>query len=542
MLIHETLKKMLSNAVFYFLSIGLGLAFTVLFSYFNPGTAAWISVLVFVCAIACSLLAAFFLTARQDAILLASYLNEMGKHRHALNILKKARKKAANQEEYRRRIDYEMAAVYYSMEEYRQTVNLLNGILEEGDTKWTWKMYFLLAKAYCHTEGFYSEEALDAYLRCAAYRKTYEEYGGADIKPDIELCHEIAGIYRVKKDAAEANRWFREEMTLRDARCDIGIKHKIRDLMAEAAALASENRAEDALRKYEESAYLIEKNIGTDSDKFAMVQLAMGRLFLQGYAVLRYDLATECFQNYIRIKRQYMPDLPKELSDFFSRMLPDLKEACWRGIVGIAGLFQKFMTIRSSSDVHDQRLTDARDAVIGKCEALLPIFEEVFPADSTELAEAYRMIGEAYKWCPTSLNDCRSSLIYLEKVKKIWEKYTQNRSIRIKLAHLLVDLGGTYVMQNDYERALPYRLEAFRTICETKDPDLETAGKVEVALWKVYGKTEQSRIMSYERFLEENSLSPVIERIREQPLENGWCDVYVTLRGREETCVWRMTQ
>ena len=97
-------------------------------------------------------------------------------------------------------------------------------------------------------------------------------------------------------------------------------------------------------------------------------------------------------------------------------------------------------------------------------------------------------------------------------------------------------------MQNDYERALPYRLEAFRTICETKDPDLETAGKVEVALWKVYGKTEQSRIMSYERFLEENGLSPVIERIREQPLENGWCDVYVTLRVREETCVWRMTQ
>lgn len=53
MLIHETLKKMLSNPVFYFLSIGLGLAFTVLFAYFNPGTATWISVLVFVCAIAC---------------------------------------------------------------------------------------------------------------------------------------------------------------------------------------------------------------------------------------------------------------------------------------------------------------------------------------------------------------------------------------------------------------------------------------------------------------------------------------------------------
>lgn len=236
-------------------------------------------------------------------------------------------------------------------------------------------------------------------------------------------------------------------MTLRDARCDIGIKNKISALMAEAAALAGENRAEAAMRK---------------------------------------------------------PDLPAELSDFFSRMLPDLEEACWRGIAGIAGLFQKFMTMRNSADASDQRLIDARDAVIGKCEALLPMFEEVFSADSTELAEVYRMIGEAYKWCPTSLDDCRSSLIYLEKVRKIWEKYKQNRSIRIKLAHLLVDLGGTYVMQNDYERALPYRLEAFRTIMEMKDSDLETAGQI--------------------------------------PLENGWCNYYVTLRGREETCVWRLTQ
>ena len=117
MLIYESLKKVLSSPVFYFISIGLGLIFTAIFSYLNPGTATGISVLVFLIVIALALVAAFVVKAKQDIIAVAKYMSESGKHKYALKILKTARKTATDNA-YRLKIDYETSSVYYSMEQY----------------------------------------------------------------------------------------------------------------------------------------------------------------------------------------------------------------------------------------------------------------------------------------------------------------------------------------------------------------------------------------------------------------------------------------
>ena len=82
-------------------------------------------------------------------------------------------------------------------------------------------------------------------------------------------------------------------MILREACLDIGTKNKIKDLFEKAAVLAKKNHAEDALRLYEEIAYLVGNHIGESCDKYAIVQLEMGRLFWKGYVTPRYDLAFE---------------------------------------------------------------------------------------------------------------------------------------------------------------------------------------------------------------------------------------------------------
>lgn len=235
--------------------------------------------------------------------------------------------------------------------------------LEYDATEWTWKVYLLLAKALCHTKGYYTKEALDAYLTCIEYRKKYDEYGKKDIKLDIDLSHEISEIYRVKKEYVASNKWFREEMLLRDAGCDIVIKNKINDLSAKAAMLADESHTEDALRLYEELAHLIEKNISAECDRYAMVQLQMGSLFMNGYTIPRYDLAVECFQKFVEIKRKYMQDLSEELSDSFSRILPEMQKLCRKSIDDIVKLFRTFMRARGSLDGQDPNLVELRDAV-----------------------------------------------------------------------------------------------------------------------------------------------------------------------------------
>lgn len=540
-LIYESLKKIISNPVFYFISIGLGLVFTAIFSYFNPEKATWISALIFLSVIILSLVVAFVLMAKQDITAVARYMSESGKHKYALKILIKARKTTTDHA-YRLKINYEIGSVHFSMEQYQQTVSILMQILEFDDTEWTWKVYLLLAKALCHTKGYYTKEALDAYLTCIEYRKKYDEYGKEDIKLDSDLCHEVSEIYRVKKDYAASNKWFREEMLLRDAGCDIVIKNRINDLSAKAAMIANESHTEDALRLYEELAHLIEINISDECDKYAMVQLQMGSLFMNGYTTPRYDLAVECFQKFVEIKRKYMQDLPEDLSHSFSRILPEMQKLCRKSIDDIVKLFQTFMRARNSTDGQDPNLVELRDAIIDKCDALLPLFEEVFSADSLELAEVYRLLGESYKWYPTNLGDCSKALLYLEEVEKIWKKYKHDQTIQTELAHLLVDMGGTYIMQRDYERALPYRLEALKVIKQIENPDLERVAKIEVALMKAYAETRQSRTVSYNRYLEEHGLSTVIESVQEQPLGNGWCNVKVKIKGLKEECNWKLTQ
>ena len=415
-------------------------------------------------------------------------------------------------------------------------------ILEDDDTAWTWEVYLLLAKSLGHTRGYFAKETLDAYLSCIEYRKKYNEYGREDIKLDIYLCYEISEIYRVKKEYAASNKWFREEMLLRDSACDIGIKNKINDLSAKATVLANEGHTEDALRQYEEIAHLIEKNIGIDTEKYALVQLQMGSLFLNGYSIPRYDLAIECFQKSIEIKRKYMLDLPEELSNSFSRIIPEMQKLCRKSTDDIVKMFQKFAGARNSVNGKDQNLLELRNAVIDKCEALLPLFEEAFSTNSLELVNIYELLGQSYKWYPLNSEDCRTSLLYLEKVEKILRKYKRNRSIQIQLAHLLVDMGGTYIMQKDYEKALPYRLEALKVIKQIENPDIESVAMIEIALMKAYADTKQSRTVSYDRYLEENGLTTVIESVQEQPLGNGWCNVKVKIQGLKEECNWKLTQ
>lgn len=539
-LLYESWKRNLTNPLFYFVSIGAGLAFTVIFALFSKMTAIKVSVIVFLSIIFFSLLMAFIMKDKQDVIEVAKRVDDKGNHNHALKILLKARKKTDN-DEYRLKLDFEIGLVYYSMKQYQEAVDILREILKNDGTEWTWKVYFQLAKALSHTRGYFSDEVLDAYLSCVDYRKRIDEYGKADLKSDICLCYEIGEIYRVKKNYPASNVWFREEMLLREAYCDIGTKNKIKDLFERAAVLANENHTEDALRLYEEAAYLIETHIGINCDKYAMVRLEMGKLFWKGYVEPRYKLALECFQKSIEIKRKYMSDVPKELSDSFARVLPDIQELCRKSIDDIRELYMEFQKKRGSFSNRDQSLLDSRNAVIDKCEELLVLFEEVFPEDSLELAEIYRFIAEAYKWLPLNNEGCVLGIYYLEKVAEIWKKYKNNKSIQTKLATLLVDLGGIYGMQRDYETELSYRLEALKTIRNVEDADLETIGKIELSVWGTYEKTVQSKTVEYNSFLEHNGLSAVIESVQTQPLGNGWGNIKVKIRGVKEEYNWIMT-
>ncbi len=535
-LFYESWKRNFLNPLFYFVSIGAGLAFTAFFTAFNTITAIKVSAILFLSIIFFSLLMAFITKDKQDVIEVAKRIANNGNHNLALKILVKERKRAVNNE-YCLKLDLEIGTVYYSMEQYQQAVDILSEILKNDETEWTWKVYFQLAKALSHTRGYFSDEVLDAYLSCVKHRKKFDEYGKGDLKPDICLCHEISEIYRVKKKYTASNMWFRDEMLLQDAYCDIGIKNKIKDLLEKAAELANKNLAEDALRLYEEAAYLIENHISTDCDKYAMVQLEMGQLFWKGYVVPRYDLALGCFQKSIEIKRKYMSDLPKELSDLFAYVLPDMQELCKKSLDIIRELYSEFWKkrgSRSEQDVDDIRsLIDSRNAVIDKCEEVLGLFEEVFPEDSLVLAEIYRLIGEVYKWYPLDHDGCVAAAVYLEKVAKIWRKYKNDKLIQKKLASLLVDLGGTFVMQKDYETGLSYRIEALKIIRNVENVDIADIGYIEVSLKCLYEEIVQSKTVDYNSFLESNGLSTVIESVQVQPLGNGWVNVKVTLLGGE---------
>lgn len=544
-LFYESWKRNFSNPLFYFVSIGAGLAFTAFFTVFNTITAIKASGIVFLYIILFSLLMAFIMKDKQNVIEVAKRIDDNGNHNLALKVLVKARKRTVDSE-YCLKLDLEIGSVYYSMEQYQQAVDILSEILKNDETEWTWKVYFQLAKALSHTKGYFSDEVLDAYLNCVKHRKKFDEYGKGDLKPDIGLCHEISEIYRVKKKYTESNIWFRDEMLLRDAYCDIGIKNKIKDLHKRAADFANKNLTEDALRLYEEAAYLIENHISTDCDKYAMVQLEMGQLLWKGYAVPRYDLALGCFQKSIEIKRKYMSDLPKELSDLFAYVLPDMQELCKKSLDIIRELYREFRKKRDSCSEQDrddiQSLIDSRNAVIDKCEEILGLFEEVFPEDSLVLAEVYRLIGEAYKWLPLNHDGCVAAAVYLEKVAKIWRKYKNDKLIQKRLASLLVDLGGTFGMQKDYETGLSYRLEALRLIRNVENVDIVDIGLIEVSLKGMYEETAQSKTVDYNSFLENNGLSTVIESVQVQPLGNGWGNVKVTLLGGkgEFTCTMTM--
>lgn len=325
--LYESLKRNLSNPLFYFVSIGAGFAFTLIFALFKPVRAVEISVIVFFSVILFSFLVAFILKNKQDVIEAAKLYESKGNHVLALKILMSAREKAHVEEDCLR-LDYEIGSIYYSMKQYQQSVNIILETLKGDETEWTWKAYFLLAKASSYTKGFLSDETLDAYLRCIDCRKKFDAYGKADLNVDIDLCQRISEIYIATDNLAASNMWFRDEMILREAGCDIATKNKITDLQKKAAVLACENHTEDALRLYEEAAHLIGQHISTRCDKYAVVQLEMGRLFWKGFVVPRYDLALACFQKSVEIKRKYMSDISEELSASFACALPDMREVC----------------------------------------------------------------------------------------------------------------------------------------------------------------------------------------------------------------------
>lgn len=542
--INEKLKRNLSDHLFDIVGIGAGLAFTIFFAVFDTVVAIKASGILLLSIILFLVLMAFITNGKTDVIEAAKWTADNGSYNAALKILAKARKKAGD-DEFCLKLDYETAVVYCSMEQYQEAVKILRGILENDATEWIWEVYFQLAKALCHTEGHFSNAVLDAYLNCVMYRREFEEYGKGDFKQDIYVCHEISEIYRVKKNNMESSRWFRDEMILREVSCGIGIKNKIKDLLSKAAALANENHAEDALRIYEEAAYLIERNNSEDCDKYAIVQLEMGKLLWKGYEIPRYGLALECFSKSVQIKRKYMSDLSRELSSTFEYVLPDMQDLCRQSMDNIMELYKKFQIKRSSCKVQNekdaQNLIASRNAVIDKCEEVLALFEEVFPEDSLELAELYHLIGEVYKWFPVDYAGCNMAAVYLEKTAQIWRKYKDSQSIQIKLASLLVDLGGVFVIQKDYETGLAYRLEALKTIKSIKNVDIETIGQIELSVKGTYEKTVQSKSVEYNSFLEKNGLSTVIESAYIQPLGNGWGNYKVKLRGVKEVYNWKMT-
>lgn len=542
---YENLKRILSAPLFYFAGIGLGLAFTALFCFFDPASALRASAAIFLASILLSLLMAFLLNNKKNVVEAARKLDEDGSHVWALKLLQSVRRRARDEEECLR-IDYEISSVYCSMEQYHQAVEMLNRIVENCDTKWAWQAYLQLAKALSHTKGYYSDETLGAYISCVEHRKKFDEYGRGDLKQDIRLCHEIREIYKVKKNHAASNMWFREEMVLREADCDIGIKNKIDDLSDKAAVLADKKHAEEALRLYETAVHLIENDIGDECDRYAMVRAEMGKLFLKGYAVPRYDMALECFQKAVEIKRKYMSDIPEKLFDTFSRAVPYIQELCEMSLGDIRKSYMDFLSKRNMSNMYNREefeiVIGMRDALVDKCHAVLPLFEEAYAADSLELADLYSYIGEAYKWCPSGPGDCRISAAYLEKTAKIWRKYRDDGLVQTKLARLLVDLGGTYIMQKDYEAALPYRIEALKTISSMEAPDIGTVAQIELALMKAYENTSKGKSAGYETFLKNNGLSTVIEHFQVRHLGNGWDNLKVKVQGVEKEYEWTMTQ
>lgn len=456
-------------------------------------------------------------------------------------------RKRTSDNEYQLKLDSEIGSVYCSMEQYQEAVNILSKVLEIGKSEaWIWRVYLQLAKALCHTRGYYSNETLDAYLNCIESRRKFDVYGKGDLKLDIHVCHEISEIYGAKKNYVASNKWFRDEMLLRDACCDIGIKNKIKDLFDKAFVLANENHTEEALRQYEEAAYLIEKNISVDCDKYGAVQLEMGKLFWKGYASPRYDLALECFQKGLEIKRKYMSDLPKELFDSFSHTFADIKDFCSKSMVEITNTYNEFIKIKRFCNRQDlgevQYLIRLRDATIKKCNAVLPLFKEVFQPDSFEVGYLYYFLGLSYKWLPVNSDEYDDGASNLKEAARIWKKYVNNKSVQTDLARLFVDLGGIYVMQNDYETALLYRLEALKTIKNVENADVEDVGQIELALKGLYGRTAQSKTMDYNAFLEQNGISTVIESVQSQPLSNGMANYKVKLYGIKEEYNWRMTR
>lgn len=148
--------------------------------------------------------------------------------------------------------------------------------------------------------------------------------------------------------------------------------------------------------------------------------------------------------------------------------------------------YMDFLSKRNMLNMYNREefgiIIGMRDALVDKCHAVLPLFEEAYAADSLELAGLYSYIGEAYKWCPSGPGDCRSSAAYLEKTAKIWRKYRDDGLVQTKLARLLADLGGTYIMQKDYEAALPYRIEALKTISSMEAPDMKPFSKIMACL------------------------------------------------------------
>lgn len=543
-LLYKSWIKVISNPLFNILGIGLGLAFTVFFAFFKPEIAVGVSAGAFFTVVLLSLLLAAIFKDRQSVTEAAGQMTQKGRYEDAIKILVKAREKAHSVED-RIEIEYELGVVYYSMKEYQQSIHILNGILSGEETARTWKVYLQLAKAYSRTAGYYSEETLDACLQCVQCRKKFDNYGRDDFKTDIDLCRKISEIYRIKEDAVSSNKWFREEMILRDAGCNAGVRNKIHDLSVSAAALAGKSRTEDALRQYEEMAHLIEVYISESCDKYAVVQLKMGTLFWKGYAVPRYDFALECFQKAVRIKRRYMADITGELSDTFAGTLPAMQELCTAGREDIEQSFHKFMEARSTCDMKDpaavQNLICLREETAGKCGMILELMEEVLPADSPELADVYCFLGLTYKWFPRSMDDVKLGARYLEKTAEIWKTYRASQSVQIRLARLLVDLGGIYVMMKDYETALSYRLEALKTVLGTEDPAPETVGQIELALKGVYHRTAHSVTKAYSRFLAENGISSIIEEVQVQPSGDGWMNCRVKLRGVREELNWRMS-
>ena len=164
-LFYESWKRNFSNPLFYFVSIGAGLAFTAFFTVFNTITAIKASGIVFLYIILFSLIMAFIMKDKQDVIEVAKKVDDNGNHNLALKILVKARKRTVDNE-YCLKLDLEIGSVYYSMEQYQQAVDILREILKNDETEWTWKVYFQLAKALSHTRGYFSDEVLDAYLNC----------------------------------------------------------------------------------------------------------------------------------------------------------------------------------------------------------------------------------------------------------------------------------------------------------------------------------------------------------------------------------------